>query len=303
MSIIPSAAPNNTSPADRAAAHFAADFAEATIKSRREDGLYRHVEFAAPKTMSRLILVTWPFNLLVAGSHGSYHFERFGNDTEDMFAWLRGIRVDPDRWASKLVNGADSVREYDRSRMEDQIKERVADAVENDWAPEGLQGAVTEDILGSHLLDAKGTAFQLVSEYEFGAKHRAECSCGLSSKDVSYDDALMWDVYKHKADGKKHKIKVRQVAGFGFDDFSEWSVDKVSYHFAYQCHAASWAIAQYDAARAKVPTKPAMVEHGLSFGDGNVVMAGSDAEFDDRAVRAGAVRVTRTVSPWTEAAS
>lgn len=59
-----------------------------------------------------------------------------------------------------------------------------------------------------------------------------------------------------------------------------------------------------EAAPAPSPVTEAItVEHGLSFGDGNVVMAGSDAQFDDRAIRAGAVRVTRTVSPWTEAAS
>ncbi|MEU2674783.1 hypothetical protein ABZ622_39335 [Streptomyces sp. NPDC007164] len=62
--------------------------------------------------------------------------------------------------------------------------------------------------------------------------------------------------------------------------------------------------ALWEAAPAPSPrTEPLTVEHGLSFGNGNVVMAGSDEQFDDRAVRAGAVRVTRTVSPWTEVAS
>ncbi|WP_326768801.1 hypothetical protein OG978_33535 [Streptomyces sp. NBC_01591] len=247
MSIIPSAAPNNTSPTDRAAAHFAADFAEATIKSRREDGLYRHVEFAAPKTMSRLILVTWPYNLLVAGSHGSYHFERFGDDTEDMFAWLRGIRVDPDRWASKLVNGADSVREYDRDRMEAQIKERVTEAVEDAWAPDGLEAAVRIEILNNHLLGSRDTAFQLVSEFEHGVKYEAKCTCGTKVERDSYGSALTWRSIDHNL-GDDHDVDIRQTAGFDFDDLSEWSVDRVSYHFAYQCHAASWAIAQYDAA-------------------------------------------------------
>ncbi|WP_275558598.1 hypothetical protein [Streptomyces sp. 5-6(2022)] len=236
----------------RIAQHFANDIAEATMTVRREDGLFRHIEFAAPKTMTRVVLITWPYNLLIAGSHGSYHFERFGNDTEDMFDWLRGLRVDPNSWASKLVNGRDSVSEYDRNLMVAAINERVADAVENDWAPEGLQDAVRENILGSHLLDTKDTAFQLVSEYEFGATYRAECSCGLSSKDVSYSDALMWDVWNHKVDGEKHKVRIRQTAGFDFDDFTEWNVDKLGYHFVYQCHAAVWGIAQYDAARKAV---------------------------------------------------
>jgi hypothetical protein len=234
------------------ARHFKNDFAEATLTVQREDGLFRHIEFAAPKTMNRLVIVTWPYNLLAAGSHGSYHFERYGNDTEDMFDWLRGIRVDPASWASKLVNGRASVEEYDRDRMVAKINERVADAVEDDWAPKGLQDAVRKDILGSHLLDTKDTAFQLVSEYEYGAKYRAECSCGLSSKDVSYNDAVVWNILEHRADRKKHQVKVRQTGGFDFDDFTEWDVDSLNYHFVYQCYAAVWGIAQYDAARTAV---------------------------------------------------
>lgn len=234
------------------AAHFKNDFAEATLTVQREDSLYRHIEFSAPKSMSRLIVVTWPYNLLVAGSHGSYHFERFGADTEDMFDWLRCARVDADRWASKLVNGRDSVTEYDRDLMVARINERVADAIADDWAPEGLQAAVREEILDSHLLDAKDTAFHLVSEFQHGMTYRAECSCGLSGDDGSYSSALMWEIREHSADGKKHKVKVRQTGGFDFDDFTEWDVDKVNYHFAYQCHAAVWGIAQYDAARKQV---------------------------------------------------
>lgn len=233
------------------ARHFAADFAEATLKTQREDGLFRHIEFSAPKSMSRLIVVTWPYNLLVAGSHGSYHFERFGKDTEDMFVWLRGSRVSPSSWSSKLVNGYESVCEYDRSRMESQINERVAEAIRDDWAPKGLEAAVRKEILDSHLLGTKDTAFQLVSEFQHGMTFRAECSCGLSEDfkgEGAYSSAATWEFYKHKADGEKHKVKVRQTGGFDFDDFTEWSVDKLSYHFVYQCHAIVWAIGQYDAA-------------------------------------------------------
>jgi hypothetical protein len=231
------------------ARHFASDFAEAELTVRREDGLFRHIEFAAPKTMNRLIVVTWPYNLLVAGSHGSYHFERWGADTEDMFDWLRGLRVDADSWSSKLVNGYESVREYDRARMEAQINERVAEAVRDDWAPEGLEGEVREEILDSHLLDTKDTAFQLVSEFEYKVTYRAECSCGVTSSEGSYDSAALWKYYDHKADGKKHAVHLRRLSGFDFADFAEWDVDKLSYHFVYQCHALVWAIGQYDAAR------------------------------------------------------
>jgi hypothetical protein len=235
----------------RIAKHFASEFAAATLKTQREDGLFRHIEFAAPKSMNRLVLVTWPYNLLVAGSHGSFHFERFGPDTEDMFDWLRGTRVNPSSWASKLVNGADTVREYDRSRMEAQIKERVAEAVKDGWAPEGLEAAVREEILGSHLLDTRDTAFQLVSEFQHGVTYRAKCECGAEAERDSYGAALMWRSIAHnKGDG--HSVDVNQASGFDFDDLTEWDVDKLGYHYVYQCHAVVWGIGQYDAARKAV---------------------------------------------------
>lgn len=234
------------------ARHFATDFAEATIAVHREDGLLRHIEFRAPKTMNRLVMVTWPYNLLVAGSHGSYHFERYGQDTEDMFAWLRRSRPNPASWASKLVNGHDSVREYDRGMLEALIKERVAEAVRDDWAPEGLEAAVREEILDSHLLDAEGTALQLISEFQHGVTYRSECTCSAYADHDSYGSAVTWELVEHKTDGKKHKVKVRQTGGFDFDDFTEWNIHKLTYHFVYQCHAAVWGIAQYDTARKAV---------------------------------------------------
>jgi len=232
------------------AKHFASDFAEATLKTQREDGLFRHIEFTAPKSMNRLVLVTWPYNLLVAGSHGSYHFERFGPDTEDMFDWLRGIRVEPDRWASKLINGADSVREYDRDRLVAEVKAEVAEAVK-EGAPRGLRAAVREQILDSDRLHSRDWAMQMVYDFEHGVTYRAECTCGTFKDYASYDEAVTWEFYRHRPAGD-HVVKVREIGGFAFSDVGDWNLDKVDYHFAYQCHAASWAIRQYDAARKAV---------------------------------------------------
>jgi hypothetical protein len=233
------------------AAHFARDFAEAKLTVQREDGLFRHIEFSAPKSMNRIILVTWPYNLLVAGSHGSYHFERFGPDTEDMFDWLRGIRVEPDRWASKLVNGADSVREYDRDRWKPRSTSGSRRRSRRLGA-RGLRAAVREQILDSHLLDSKDWAMQMVYDFEHGVTYRAECTCGAFKDHDSYDEAPPGSSTGTRPAGKKHKVKVRETGGFDFSDFTEWNVDKLNYHFVYQCHAASWAIAQYDAARKQV---------------------------------------------------
>ncbi|MEU3613416.1 hypothetical protein ABZ725_14030 [Streptomyces sp. NPDC006872] len=229
------------------AGHFERDFAEAKLTELREDGLYRHVHFSAPKSMNRLLLVTWPYNLLVAGSHGSFHFERYGDDTEDMFDWLRGIRVEPSSWASKLLNGRRSVLEYDQDRLVRQVKDEVADAVRN-GGPRGLRAAVREQILESDWLHSKDIALSLINEFEHGTNYRAECSCGAGEDRDSYSSALTWGTYSHRrSDG--HEVSVKELGGFAFSDVSEWHVDKIGYHFVYQCHAASWAIRQYDAAR------------------------------------------------------
>ncbi|NUP15433.1 MAG: hypothetical protein HOZ81_04880 [Streptomyces sp.] len=232
------------------ARHFKNDVKGATLTLCREEGLYRHVEFTAQKGWSRIILVTWPYNLLVAGSHGSFHFERHGADTEDMFDWLRGIRVEPDRWVSKLVNSADSVREYDPERLVAQVKAEVAEAVK-DGAPRGLRSAVREQILESDRLHSRDWAMQMVFDFEHGVTYRAECTCGASKDHDSYDEAVTWEFYRHRPAGD-HKVKVREIGGFAFSDVGDWALDKLNYHFVYQCHAASWAIGQYDAARKQV---------------------------------------------------
>lgn len=237
----------------RAAAHFASDAKTHKLTVHREDGVFRHLEFTGLAGMSRIVLVTWPYNLLVAGSHGSYHFERFGPDTEDMFNWLRGARVSPASWASKLVNGRRSVEEYDRARLESEVRDLVAEAVRDGWAPTGLEEAVREEILDSHWMDEEQNALRLVSEFQLGMQYRSDCSCGASDDHDSYSSAACWNLLTHKG-GDGHKVRVRQTAGFSFDDFTEWNIHTLNYHYLYQCHALVWAIAQYDASR-----KPAEV--------------------------------------------
>ncbi|MFI8535411.1 hypothetical protein ACIGMX_34840 [Streptomyces aquilus] len=234
-------------------AHFESDVQDHQMSVRRDDGPFRHVEFVGQRGLSRVVLISWPYNLLVAGSHGSFHFERHGRDTEDMFDWLRGLRVDPDRWASKLVNGARSVEEYDPARLKAAIEERVAEAVQDGWAPAGLEAAVKEQILDSHWMSEEQNALRLVSEFQLGMRYRSECSCGESAEHDSHSSAVCWNALTHHGSGPAHKVKVRQTGGFTFDDFTDWNVHRLDYHYVYQCHAAVWAIGQYDAAKAAEP--------------------------------------------------
>lgn len=243
----------NEAPTDeaRAAAHFASDAKTHKLTVHREDGFFRHVEFTGLAGLSRIALITWPYNLIVAGSHGTYHFERYGPDTEDMLNWLRVARPNPDGWASKLTNGRDSVSEYSREQLVAHVGERVQEALVDGWAPEGLAAAVAEQILGNHLLDDESTAFQLLSEFQHGMKWRVKCVCGAEAERDSYGSALMWRSVAHnKGDG--HDVDIDEISGFDFDDFTEWDVRKLNYHYLWTCHAAVWAVKQYDAARQAV---------------------------------------------------
>lgn len=229
--------------------HMASDLAEAKMIVRRDDGLFRHIDWSAPRAMSRLTLITWPYNLLVAGSHGSYHFERYGDDTEDMLNWLRVSHPNPDSWASKLVNGRDTVTEYDRGKLIAEIHERVEEAIRDGWAPAGLEDAVYEQILNSGWLDEEQTALRMVDEFEHGVTHRAECSCGAYADHDDYTAAACWNAMTHKGRGAEHQVRIRQTGGFDFTDVSDWNVRKLNYHYVWTCHAMVWAAAQYDAAR------------------------------------------------------
>jgi hypothetical protein len=237
---------------DKIAAHFAADAKTHKLTAHREEGLYRHIEFTGLAGMSRIVLITWPFNLIATGSHGSYHFERYGDDTEDMFNWLRGVRPNPSSWASKLVNGRDSVTEYDRAKLIAEVNERVDEAIRDDWAPDGLKAAVHDQILNSGWLDQEQTALRMVDEFEHGVTHRAECSCGAYADFDDYSAAVCWNAMTHKGRGDQHQGRIRQTGGFDFDDVADWNVRSLNYHYVWTCHAMVWAVGQYDAARTAV---------------------------------------------------
>ncbi|MET9517486.1 hypothetical protein [Streptomyces sp. NPDC002994] len=236
------------------AKHFKSDLPNHAITAHREDGPFRYLRFAAPKTSMTVIeLVTWPHNLVIAGSHGSFHFSHYADDRQDMFAAFRGRgegRVDPDRWARMLVNGRGSVAEYDRSLLEAQVREYTREAIRDGWAPRGVGKAVTEDVLQSGYLDDENNALRVVDEFEYGAKTREECSCGATDEDAGrYDRGVMWAIRHERENGKTHKVRTRRLEGFDFDDVSEWTIRSLDYHYVWQCHAIVWGIGQYDAAR------------------------------------------------------
>lgn len=144
-----------------AAERFQHDTAKHEMTTRHEDGLYRHLRFKHPETGEYWFdLVTWPFNLVVNGDMGSFHFCRVGSDTEDMFRLFRdsraGARINPGYWAEKLRSGRSDAEEYSEAKF----REVIAGQIEGD--------RVLSALVKTEIFDSEDIA------YEEGARNLLE---------------------------------------------------------------------------------------------------------------------------------
>lgn len=103
-----------------AAARFKREAPNPQMEAKLDQGLYRHLRFTTDEnSLYWWDLITWPYNLIVNGSHGSYHFCRFGPDTEDMLHFFRdsgtGRSINPDYWAEKARAG--QIRDWSPSKF------------------------------------------------------------------------------------------------------------------------------------------------------------------------------------------
>jgi hypothetical protein len=111
------------------AARFARETTNQQIEVKLDQGLYRHVRFASSEdSLYWWDLITWPYNLIVNGSHGSYHFCRFGPDTEDMFHLFRdsrtGKNINPGYWQEKVRAGR--VKDWSEQKFRAWLVEEAA---------------------------------------------------------------------------------------------------------------------------------------------------------------------------------
>jgi hypothetical protein len=148
------------------AERFAKETADHKMEIRHDDGLYRHIRFSALNSLDWFDLITWPYNLIVNGSHGSFHFCRFSDDTEDMFVLFRsgsaGRRINPHYWAEKVRAGEVM------SWSEDDFRQWVTqEAADQEASHPGMVRAVTLQILDSdeHNLEYEETARYAVASF------------------------------------------------------------------------------------------------------------------------------------------
>lgn len=119
----------------------------------RDEGLYRHLRFAAPGTMNwSFDLVTWPGHLAIAGDVGAgYMFAR----NPDMLTFFADGRppghINAPYWAQKLV-GHPQVREFSERLFHEYLVDLVAQARDelegDDDAAAAFVALVDEELSG-----------------------------------------------------------------------------------------------------------------------------------------------------------
>ncbi|MBM0203232.1 hypothetical protein JNW90_09010 [Micromonospora sp. STR1s_5] len=107
---------------------FKRDTANHAMTVLHDDGLYRHLRLADPKSSFYWFeIITWPGSLTVRGDCGGFMFSRIS----DMFEFFRSNgnthRINPGYWAEKMPDGGRSVHVY----SEDKLRAKVTDALDD----------------------------------------------------------------------------------------------------------------------------------------------------------------------------
>jgi hypothetical protein len=77
---------------------FLRDVAKHRMRIVRDDGLYRHLRLSSGSFNMQFDVLTWPGYLCYTGDMGTWVFTRI----EDMFAFFRGVRINPCYWSEKI---------------------------------------------------------------------------------------------------------------------------------------------------------------------------------------------------------
>lgn len=207
------------------AERFTAEIAQHQMQVIRDDGVNRHLRFKRPGTMCmHFDLITWPGYLCYTGDMGTYVFRRL----HDMFEFFRrdetrGLyRIDLRYWAEKVEasDKADGIKEFSEEKFTRLVKERVLS-----WVRENAYRTTR---------DQRRALWDAVVEEVIGADGD---SGGYRKQAAAHD-------FTHRIDGRRD---------FTFQDFWESDCTDYTNRFRWCCHALSWGISTYDAAKADAP--------------------------------------------------
>jgi hypothetical protein len=231
-----------------AAERFPRDTARHVMRILHDDGLYRHLRFAANRrgySEYWFDLITTPHTLIFTGDGESYVFTV--HPTADLFDLFRRTArpgaINAGYWSEKLTSEREAATDYSMDLFEQQVAEELVEA-EKTWP--GVTEAWSEHVEAEFNTEYEPEARRALDEFEFGKTFTAKCSCGKESDPSTiYSAALAWEREHSPVRSDDHKMSVEQNS-FQFYDTWEWNLRDYDRWFLFACHGIRSGIAQYD---------------------------------------------------------
>lgn len=190
---------------------FLKDIQDHEMNIIRDEGLYRHIRYKRPGSMSYYYdLITWKGHLCITGDMGTYVFSRI----EDMFEFFvdeedlgnNKLTINPYYWQQKVLSESrfgDGVEEFSSELFEENIKRH----------------------------------FELYFEDEGDEDIKKETWEAIKNEILYYTDDHSYFLYD--------RVFNFEYKGFQFDDFWETNNKVYTFHYIWICYAIVWGIKKY----------------------------------------------------------
>ena len=231
---------------DKAGKHFLGDCGEHELTIALDQGLYRHLRFRNPKSgFYWFDIHTAPGTLTFRGDAGTWVFTR----TEDMLAFFRGPRINPDYWQEKVVatdrNGGP--RKYDSDLLRAVLRQRAIEYAERTWEAPDPEWAEDDDDWQEKRAAFYRDVVDLLRD-DWLHHDSADARGAAIEEAMRFTHTEVIDTGRLDYSGMGTRKERKEHRPF-YEFYEDGPFEELDHLFVYVCHAIRWGIEQYDKAQ------------------------------------------------------
>jgi hypothetical protein len=239
------------------AERFYRETAEHELTIFQDNGVYRHLRMAPPKTKSSFYwydVITWPGNLVFRGDGESFAFNRL----TDMFEFFRSgihkdgsLHINASYWAEKLSSNRECVMTYDDEKFSEYVADYLKECEESFPGLMEAWEEATEGFAADYDITHEQGAWEALNNFTFGETYTAKCSCGKESPAEEFQYAAKeWAIRgghqsNYNTDKPGHKVEIARREPFTFE-LSDMNFKDYDWWFLWSLYGILKAIKAYD---------------------------------------------------------